>query len=142
MKYILPLSLIFISLQSCGTSKSIEEAETEIENEVEVVTEDENKNETFPSLTKTVQAKVIHEPFINKAGKLIEGAGDYFLVYEGQNWFIKFSAGTVLRSDVEKFEGKTATCTVMELDGLWDTNDPNVQSRVGKYVALYSITAL
>lgn len=99
----------------------------------------ETEIESLPALTKTVQAKVIYEPFINKAGKLIEGAGDYFLVYENQNWFIKFSAGSVLRSDVEKFEGKTATCTVMELDGLWDTNDPNVQSRVGKYVALYEI---
>lgn len=126
MKYFIQLSFIFILLQSCGTSKSLEEMETE----------------SLPALTKTVQAKVIYEPFINKAGKLIEGAGDYFLVYENQNWFIKFSAGSVLRSDVEKFEGKTATCTVMELDGLWDTDDPNVQSRVGKYVALYSITAL
>jgi hypothetical protein len=128
MKHILCLSFIFIALLSCGTSKSLEEMETE--------------TESLPALTKTVLAKVIYEPFINKAGKLIEGAGDYFLVYEDQNWFIKFSAGTVLRSDVEKFEGKTATCTVMEMEGLWDTNDPNVQSRVGKYVALYGITAL
>jgi hypothetical protein len=125
MKYFIQLSFIFILLLSCGTSKSLEEMETE--------------TESLPALTKTVQAKVIYEPFINKAGKLIEGAGDYFLVYENQNWFIKFSAGTVLRSDVEKFEGKTVTCTVMEMDGLWDTNDPNVQSRVGKYVALYDI---
>ncbi len=139
MKYVLPICFIFFIVQSCGTSKSIEEAEAEIETEVEDVSEVEHKIEPLPSFTKTVQAKVIYEPFINKAGKLIEDAGDYFLVYENQNWFIKFSAGTVLRSDVEKFEGKTATCTVMEMEGLWDTDDPNVQSRVVKYVALYGI---
>lgn len=99
--------------------------------------EDEELMTNFPM--KTVIAKVIYEPFVNKAGRLIEGAGDLFLVYDDQSWFIKFSAGTVLRSEVEKFIDTTATFSVMEMEGLWDTDDPNVQSRVGRYVAVFDI---
>lgn len=120
------LSLILLS---CGASeKAYNKAHDEIPAPVMI-----------PGDAKEVEAKVIYVPFVNKAGKLIEGAGDYFLVYDGLEWFIKFSAGNVLRTDIEKLLDKTAKFRLTEHDGLWDTNDPGVQSRIGKYVAVYSI---
>ncbi|MBL7897658.1 MAG: hypothetical protein JNJ99_03905 [Crocinitomicaceae bacterium] len=88
---------------------------------------------------KKVEAKVIYVPFVNKAGKEIDGAGDFFLVYEGQEWFIKFSAGNVMREDVEKLVDQTARFSLAEQEGLWDTDNPEVQSRVGKFVVLFEI---
>lgn len=86
-----------------------------------------------------VEAKVIYRPFVNKAGKTIEGSGDYFLEYGGEEWFIKFSAGSVLRDDVAPLLNQTALFRLTESDGLWDTDDPRQQSRVGKYVILHEI---
>jgi len=91
------------------------------------------------STMKTVQAKVTYKPFVNKAGKTIPDAGDYFLLYDNYEWFIKFSAGNVLRTDIEKLLDQTTTFKVFELEGLWDTNDPTIQSRVGKYVSIHEI---
>lgn len=88
---------------------------------------------------KKGEAKVSYVPFVNKAGKEIDGAGDFFLVYEGQEWFIKFSAGNVMREDVEKLVDQTARFSLAEQEGLWDTDNPEVQSRVGKYVVLFEI---
>jgi hypothetical protein len=93
----------------------------------------------YPDDVMEVEAKVTYHPFVNKAGKTIEGAGDYFLVYEGEEWFIKFTEGNVLREDVVKYLDRTAHVTLVEREGLWDTDDPKVQSRIGKYVAIFVI---
>jgi hypothetical protein len=101
---------------------------------------EENRTETMENVTtKIVEAKVKYVPFVNKAGKEIEGVGDLFLVYDGQEWFIKFSAGNVMREDVEKLIDKTARFSIIEQEGLWDTDNPEVQSRIGKYVAVFEI---
>lgn len=89
--------------------------------------------------TKIVEARVKYVPFVNKAGKEIEGVGDLFLIYDGQEWFIKFSAGSVMRETVEKLIDQTARFSLAEQEGLWDTDNPEVQSRIGKYVAVFEI---
>lgn len=101
--------------------------------------EDSALQSQVSAVIKTVEARVMYEPFVNKAGVLVEGVGDYFLVYNDLHWFIKFTDGTVLREDIAKLKDQTAKFVVMEKEGLWDTDDPNVQSRVGKYVGIYEI---
>jgi hypothetical protein len=135
MKNVVVVSLGFL-LFACGTAREKEapdaEASAMIEDDTVLFSEIE-------AMFKTVEAKVIYEPFVNKAGKLIEGGGDYFLVYDNQNWFIKFSAGKVLREDIAKLKDQNATFSIAEMEGLWDTDDPTIQSRIGKYVAVYEI---
>ena len=116
--------IIFVSLFSCSIKPVVEETKTETMEHIS---------------PKKVEAKVIYVPFVNKAGKEIDGAGDFFLVYEGQEWFIKFSAGNVMREDVEKLVDQTARFSLAEQEGLWDTDNPEVQSRVGKFVVLFEI---
>lgn len=125
MKY---LVIVFFIVVACGSQKDVLDAPIE-----EI---------TGPSDTymKTVEAKVTQEPFVNKVGEVSDNHNDLYLHYENYAWFIKFSAGSVLRTDVEKLLDKTAKFTVMEHDGLWDTDNPEHQSRVGKYVSIHGIT--
>jgi hypothetical protein len=118
------LSFIAFILTGCGSVAEADHSPSTIE---------------YPDDVIEVEAKVTYQPFVNKAGKTIEGAGDYFLVYEGEEWFIKFSEGNVLREDVAKYLDQTAHFTLVEREGLWDTDDPKVQSRIGKYVVVYLI---
>ncbi|MBI3133179.1 MAG: hypothetical protein HYZ14_00745 [Bacteroidetes bacterium] len=126
--------LVFFACAAARDKKALEEDTLSFESQ-----EDSALFSEIDAMFKTVEAKVIYEPFVNKAGKLIEGVGDYFLVYDNQNWFIKFSAGSVLREDIAKLKDQTATFSLAEMEGLWDTDDPNVQSRIGKYVIIYEI---
>jgi len=127
------IGLLFIA---CGTAREKDAADVA---DLELKPEEDTLLTQLDAMFKTVEAKVIYEPFINKAGKLIEGSGDYFLEYDNQKWFIKFSSGTVLRDDVAKLKDQTAKFSIAELEGLWDTDNPEVQSRIGKYVAVYAI---
>lgn len=102
--------------------------------------EPENRTDVPKTNIKTVIATVKVETFENKAGRVINGVNDHYLVYEGQNWFIKFMESPVPPSEVEKYIDSTVTCGVTEMEGLWDTDNPEQQSRVGKYVVLHSIS--
>lgn len=96
-------------------------------------------NDFSDSNYKIVDAKVISEQFVNKGGKEIKGVFDCFLEYEGKSMFIKFMDSKVSFEEIEPLIGKTATFKISELEGLWDTNDNNIQSRIGKYVVIWSI---
>jgi len=124
MKY---LSILFFILVSCGSQKDVLDAPI-----VEVSTPND-------SLMKIIEAKVTQEPFVNKVGHVSPDRNDLYLHYDNYAWFIKFSAGSVLRIDVEKLLDKTAKFSIMEHDGLWDTDNPEHQSRVGKYVSIHEI---
>lgn len=121
---------------SCG---SAEKAVEEIEKEELTYNTQQPLPEEFETMFKTVDAKVIKEPFVNQGGHKIEGVFDFFLNFEDKNWFIKFSSGDVLRDDLEKLVNKTAKFSISIHDGLWDTDDPMMQSRVGKYIAIHQI---
>lgn len=82
---------------------------------------------------------VVYEAFVNKAGRLIEGVGDYFLEIDGKRFFIKFRSGKVLRTAIEAKLGQIIKAKGYLDKGLWDTDDPNVQSRVGEYVVLVEL---
>lgn len=84
----------------------------------------------------TIKGKIFKQPFENKAGKIIEGVYDYFLNIQGINYFIKMGKSSIKISELETLLNKDVTCSVIFNQGLWDADDNNQQSRVGKYVIL------
>ncbi len=97
------------------------------------------KNGSTIDNKKEVKAEVVQEQFTNKGGRDIDGVYDYFLKYENKKMFIKFMDSDITFEQIEPFIGKKATFEISERQGLWDTNDPEVQSRVGEYVVIWKI---
>lgn len=84
---------------------------------------------------KTYTATIVQKPFKNKIGKNSIGANDLYAKFDGGGMvFIKFLESKVERDEIRKYLGKKIKITGQLRDGLWDTNDPNVQSRVGQYL--------
>lgn len=88
-----------------------------------------------------ITGKVLEVPFINKGGRLIEGAESLFLQVEKQRYFIKIQAGKIARQDLKKLLGQTITIEGEIAEGLWDSDDPTVQSRIGEYVIIFKVVA-
>lgn len=88
---------------------------------------------------KTLEGSLVVVPFVNKGGREIAGAESLFFKTEEKRYFIKFSAGKVLRTDLEKYLGQIIKVKGFTTFGLWDTNDPRVQSRVGDYIGILEI---
>ena len=86
-----------------------------------------------------VEGTVIKEQFVNKGGRPIDGAFDYFLKYNNEKRFIKFMESKVSSVELEDNLNKKVSYQISEHNGLWDTDDPNVQSRIGDYVVIWSI---
>ena len=100
----------------------------------EVIEKSENTEEV---LELSGQIKKVQ--FRNKAGRLIEGVYDVYFVHQDEELFIKFFEGNVLRTDIDEYLGKNLTVKASIKEGLLDTNDENIQSRIGKYIVLYEI---
>ena len=85
-----------------------------------------------------VEAKVIKEPFVNKAGNELDFS-EYYIEVKQHTYFIKWSESKVQQSDIEPFVNKKVKLKIEVKDGLWDTDDPNMQSRIGKYAVIIAI---
>lgn len=86
----------------------------------------------------TVEAKLIEKPFINKIGK--EGSfKDLYLVVKQHTYFIKWSASKVTKAEMMRFLNRKVKVKIEIRNGLWDTDDPNIQSRVGDYVVILKL---
>lgn len=87
----------------------------------------------------TLKGKIFKQPFENKAGKIVKGVYDYFLNVQGINYFIKISKSAIKISRLEELLNKEIIYSVIFNQGLWDSDDNNQQSRVGKYVIITKI---
>lgn len=87
----------------------------------------------------TLKGRFIKEQFVNKAGRKIDGVFDYFFEIQGEKYFIKFTGSFTKVSDIESVLGNNIRADIIFKEGLWDTDDPNVQSRVGKYITITKI---
>lgn len=117
-------------LMSCSSSeKSIETIESD-----PLTTEIETNN-----TSQVVEAKLIRKKAYNKAGKEMPYAGDFYLAYGGKEVFVKLMDSEVTSEELEQILDQKAKFEIIERDGLWDTDDPNVQSRIGPYVEIISI---
>ncbi len=92
--------------------------------------------------TLTWKAIVKKIDFVNKAGKVKEGMAELYLRKNNKEYFIKFSGGKVLRSEVEKYIDQEITVELLLKKGNWDTEEGNYwqQSRVGEYVVLFKLS--
>ena len=89
--------------------------------------------------TEIVTAKLIRKKSFNKAGRELPGAGDFFLVINGKETFVKMMDSKVTTDDLEPLLDKKSKFRIVRGEGLWDTDDPNVQSRIGPYIAIIEV---
>jgi hypothetical protein len=95
----------------------------------------------IPSLfdTGVFTGKLIKETFYNKAGKEIKGVFDYFVIIEDTHYFVRFKESNISLKELEKYLEKEVCLKLRFRWGLWDTDDENVQSRIGRYVEIMEI---
>lgn len=94
------------------------------------------KTATSVSLYK---GKVVSGVFVNKVGRENPKIIDLYFEIEGEEYFIKFIDSKVKRNEMLEHADKELNVRASFHTGLWDTNDPNTQSRVGKYIVIYEI---
>jgi hypothetical protein len=88
---------------------------------------------------KTYEGKIKEVPFVNKAGRKIAGVSNLFFETAGKKYFIKSSEGAVIYSELKKLINKPVKVKALKTFGLWDTDDPNVQSRIGEYFCIIEV---
>lgn len=85
-----------------------------------------------------VNGTIIEKKFVNKAGKKLD-FGELYLRTANQDYFIKLSECPMEKDDLLMLIGEKCKFKVAFKEGLWDTDDPNVQSRIGEYVTILAI---
>lgn len=88
--------------------------------------------------TVWMRGKVISKSFVNKVGKEFPDISEFYFRHFYKNYFIKMSESeqnVVLSEYYDDFA--RVNCEIRE--GLWDGDDPNAQSRVGEYLAIFHI---
>ena len=93
-------------------------------------------NKGVPVLFDNKEAKIIAKTFVNKGGKVHPEIVEYYLEFDGKQHWIKFSASKVSVAAVKALVGQSIYFDGRIEDGLWDTDDQNVQSRVGTYLVI------
>ena len=73
-----------------------------------------------------------------KNGQPIEGGFDYFFKSKGNSYFVKLidAENGISSSDIENNLGPKIKVKGFIAEGLWDTNNPEVQSRIGEYIVI------
>lgn len=88
---------------------------------------------------KTVTGTIVQRKGLNKAGNELPGPGDYYLEFKGESYFVKLSESNITADELSVFVGKKLSYKIQILDGLWDTDNPEVQSRIGEYVRILAV---
>lgn len=86
-----------------------------------------------------ISGRIVKRNFINKAGREYPNIREYYVLTGGQTYFIKLSEGNVTARDLERYPGKSIRMRVRFRNGLWDTDDPGLQSRTGPYIVILSV---
>ncbi|MFH2095091.1 MAG: hypothetical protein ABIJ16_05275 [Bacteroidota bacterium] len=87
----------------------------------------------------TGTGKIVKIQFVDKGGRPVEGVYDLYIEFDGKQYFIKTSGSKYTFNELLEYEGKEINCKININRGLWDTDDPNVQSRVGNYAVIMEI---
>lgn len=83
--------------------------------------------------------KVVTEAFVNKVGQERPKIVDLYFETGGKRYFIKFLDSNVSRNEMTQYVNKGVKVQGKVNYGLWDTNNPNDQSRVGEYIVIEKI---
>ncbi len=89
-----------------------------------------------------MKGKIIKINFVDKGGRENPDVFNYYFETEEDTLFIKFSEGKVRSDEIAEYLGKEIEIEGYKSSGLWDTDDPMVQSRVGDYVVINRILNL
>jgi hypothetical protein len=117
-KFFLCSALIICSLAGCTVTKNI-------------------AVEMPPASTvSTYDGKIVGQPFVNKVGQENAKIIDLYFETGGKKYFIKFLDSNVSRNEMAPYINKNLKVQGKVNYGLWDTNDPNHQSRVGEYIVI------
>lgn len=101
---------------------------------------DDNKNYvTMNDSTEVLKGKIIKVNFVDKGGFVHDDIFSYFFKNETGQIFIKIQEGNVSGETIESHFNKEIKVRAIKKNGLWDTDDPNVQSRVGEYIVFLEI---
>ncbi len=119
-------------------TKETQQPDEMIEDDLEFLWIEEEMLPGRESIDKQ-KAKVIAQAFTNKAGREYPDIVEYFLEFGGRRHFIKFSESRITPEQLKPYAGKTILFDGELVEGLWDTDDPNVQSRVGEYLVVYKL---
>jgi len=88
----------------------------------------------------TYKGKIEGKAFTNKGGKTSDFIEYYFVrSSDNESFFIKFKESNVNRDEIAKWKDKAITIKGEVRNGLWDTDNPEVQSRVGIYIMISEI---
>jgi len=87
----------------------------------------------------TLKGELIREPFVNKAGRIIENVFDYFYIIQEEKYFIKITDCNISKEVIDENTGKELYCTIVFHNGLWDSDDNTHQSRVGNFITISNI---
>ena len=91
------------------------------------------------SAVSIYDGKIVGLPFVNKVGQENPKIIDLYFETGGKKYFIKFLDSNVSRNEVLQYVNKSLKVQGKVNYGLWDTNDPNHQSRVGEYIVIEKI---
>jgi hypothetical protein len=97
------------------------------------------------NLVVSYTGTIIEKTFVNKGGKVMENIKElYFKISEEEIYFIKYqyTEGSITSDDLQPLINQTITINGQIIDGLWDVSEDNpyeAQSRIGKYLVIFSI---
>lgn len=121
LKYVIFLAFAIFSLAACTVTKNI-------------------AIEMPPTAAVSVyDGKVVGQPFVNKVGLENPRIIDLYFETGGKKYFIKFIDSNVSRNELLQYINMRVKVEGRLGHGLWDTNNPNDQSRVGEYIVIEKI---
>ncbi len=83
---------------------------------------------------------ITKEPMVRKKDTIIEGAYDYYFeVTEDELYYIYIEKSNVNEELLELFVDEEVTIRGYVAEGQWDSDDPEVASRVGSYIVIKNI---
>lgn len=91
------------------------------------------------SISENVKAKLVLKKAYNKVGKEMKGEGDFYLKIGREEIFVKLSSSMVTRDELSPLLDKKSKFKIIRSEGLWDTDNPEVQSRIGPYVSIVEL---
>ncbi len=81
----------------------------------------------------------IERSFVNKAGREYPSVRELYFRTGGEEYFVRLDRSRVKADLLRALAGKPVRVRAVMVFGLWDTDDPNVQSRVGEYLMIEEI---
>ncbi len=119
--------IIILTLLSCTNNKPV----TENLDKTTDTTQTNTSNITYKGM-------IVSYPFVNKVGEeMPEYAETYFLCSKGEFYIKKKECN--FDGKFENYINMYVEVSATIKDGLWDTNDPNMESRVGPYITIDKI---